>query len=106
MANMPITPQSNDPFCLKVLQAEEKLSRARRAIKKDAHPMTFSLGRAVGELVGILGIPPKFFECGKTFRSFSPRKSPDSEYSQGCGLSVKIISSTMPKVAGEEATGR
>ena len=75
---MPITSLSNDPFCLKVLQAEEKLSRARSAIKKDAHPMTFSLGRAVGDLLGILGIPPKLFECGKTFRPLSPRRNSDS----------------------------
>lgn len=83
MANMPITPQSNDPFGLKVLQAEEKLSYARSVFKKEAHPMTYSLGRAVGDLVGILRIPPKLFECGKTFRPLSPRTSSDSEIFTG-----------------------
>ena len=77
MANMPITPQSNDLFSLEVLQAEEKLSYARSVFKKEVHPMTYSLGRAVGDFVGILGIPPKLFECGKTFRPLSPRRRSD-----------------------------
>ena len=83
MANMPTTPQSSDPFGLKVLQAKEKLSHARSIFKKEAHPMTYSLGRAVGDLVGILDIPPKLFECGKTFRPLSPRRSSDSEIFTG-----------------------
>ena len=62
--NMPATPDSEDPFCFKVLQVQEKLSYARHVIKKEAPPMTYSLGRAVGEMVGILRIPPKHFESG------------------------------------------
>ena len=61
---MPATPNSEDPFHFKVLQANEKLSYARHAIKKEAHPMTYSLGKAVGILVGLLRIPPKQFESG------------------------------------------
>ena len=75
MANMPITSQSNDPFFLEVLQAEEKLSSARRVIKRETHHMTYSLGRAVGDLVRILGISPTHFESGETFRPLSFRGS-------------------------------
>lgn len=64
LVNMPTTPGSDDPFFLKVLQSHERLLHARRAIKKEVLPMTYSLGRAVGELVGILCIPPKYFESG------------------------------------------
>ena len=62
--DMPATPDSEDPFCFKVLQAQEKLSYARHAIKKEAPPMTYSMGKAVEEMVGILRIPPKQFESG------------------------------------------
>lgn len=75
---MPVTTFCDDPFGFKVLQAEDKLSHARGAIKKEAHPMTYSLGRAVGNLVAVLGFPPKHFECGKSFRSLSPQRCSDT----------------------------
>ena len=65
-AMMPTTANEDDPFRFDLLQANEALSYARYAIKKTAHPMTYSLGRAVGQLVGILGIPPEHFESGTT----------------------------------------
>ncbi|CAD6589678.1 MAG: hypothetical protein ASARMPRED_004166 [Alectoria sarmentosa] len=64
LANIPTTPNSDDPFNLRVLRATEKLSHARCAIRKEVLPMTYSLGRAVGELVAKLCIPPKHFQSG------------------------------------------
>ena len=54
----------DDPFRFQVLQSHERLSYARSAIKKDVLPMTYSLGKAVGQLVGTLCVPPKHFENG------------------------------------------
>lgn len=48
LANMPATPDDNDPFRFAVLQAHKTLSLARHAIRKELLPMTYSLGRAVG----------------------------------------------------------
>lgn len=67
LSKMPTTPNDKDPFKFKVLQAHKALSRARHEIMKDVLPMTYSLGRAVGQLVEILCVPPKLFESG-TFR--------------------------------------
>ena len=64
LSGLPKTPDDNDPFKFKVLQAHKTLSYARSAIKKDVLPMTYSLGIAVGQLVGILCVPPKNFETG------------------------------------------
>ena len=64
LSRVPTTPSDDDPFKLKVLQAHKTLSYARSAIKKDVLPMTYSLGIAVGQLVGILCVPPKNFETG------------------------------------------
>lgn len=79
LVNMPTTPDSNDPFCFEVLQGQETLSHARRAIKREALPMTFSLGRAVRELVGNMCIPAKHFESGNIFAFLSPRRNSDPE---------------------------
>lgn len=64
LANIPTTPNSDDPFSLRVLRATEKLSHARCTIRREVLPMTYSLGRAVGELVANLCIPPKHFHSG------------------------------------------
>ena len=61
-SHMPTMPDDDDPFRFKILQAHEKLPHARHAMKKTSLPMTYSLGRAVGQLVGILSIPPQHFE--------------------------------------------
>ena len=66
LSNMPTTPNDEDPFKLKVLQAHKALSYSRNAIMKDLPPMTYSLGKAVGQLVGILCVPPKHFENGRS----------------------------------------
>ncbi|KAL9069090.1 MAG: hypothetical protein Q9161_005737 [Pseudevernia consocians] len=62
------TAQSQGTYCevlgIRGIQEPEKLSYARHVMKKEAPPMTYSLGRAVGEMVGILRIPPKHFESG------------------------------------------
>ena len=64
LANIPTTSDGDDPFHLRVLRSVEILSHARRAIQKEAFPMTYSLGKAVGALVYALGIQPKHFESG------------------------------------------
>ena len=64
LSSTPTTANDEDPFKFKILQAHKALSYARSAIKKDVHPMTYSLGLAVGQMVGILCIPPKSFESG------------------------------------------
>ena len=64
LSNMPTTPDDDDPFKFKALQANETLSHARRAIKNKVSPMTYGLGRAIGQLIGILQIPPEHFETG------------------------------------------
>ena len=64
LSHMPKTPDDDDPFRFKILQAHEKLSHARRALKETSLPMTYSLGKAVGQLVGILCISPQHFETG------------------------------------------
>ena len=64
LSSMPTTPDEEDPFKLKILQAHKTLSYARSAIKKDVLPMTYSLGIAVGQLVGMLCVPPRHFENG------------------------------------------
>ena len=64
MDNIPSTPESDDPFLFKLLQRHNKLSNARRAIKGNIIPMTFCLGKAVGELVGRMYIPPKHYQTG------------------------------------------
>lgn len=64
LTKMPTTPNDKDPFKFAVLQAHQTLSRARRELMKYILPMTYSLGKAVGELVGILGVTPKHFESG------------------------------------------
>lgn len=64
LSHMPTIPSDEDPFKFKVLQAHKALSRARDEILKDLVPMTYSLGRAVGQLVEILCVPPKQFESG------------------------------------------
>lgn len=64
LSNTPRAPDNQDPFCFEVLEAHERLSHARRAIKQQILPMTHSLGRAIGEMVGNLCIPPKHFESG------------------------------------------
>ena len=61
---MSTTPETDDPFFFKVLQQHDKLSNARRAMKGKTVPMTFCLGKAVGELVGLMSIPPKHFQTG------------------------------------------
>ena len=70
MFSMPTTPNDEDPFKFKILQAHKTLSYARSAIKKDVHPMTYSLGIAVGQLVGILCVPPKNFETGMCYNTY------------------------------------
>ena len=64
LSSTPTTPNDEDPFKFKILQAHRTLLYARRAIIKDVHPMTYSLGIAVGQLVGILSVPPNNFETG------------------------------------------
>ena len=61
---MPTTPESDDPFSFKVLQRHEKLSNGRLAIKRQTVPMTFCQGKAVGELVALMCIPPKHYQTG------------------------------------------
>ena len=65
LSHMPTMPDDDDPFRFRILQAHEKLSHARHAIKKTLLPMTYSLGRAVGQMMGILCIPPQHFESGR-----------------------------------------
>ena len=64
LSSMPTTPYDEDPFKFKILQAHKTLSYARSTIKKNVQPMTYSLGIAVGRLVGILYVPRKNFETG------------------------------------------
>ena len=64
LSHLPTIPDDDDPFRIKVLQAHGRLSKARGAIKRAVPPMTYSLGSAVGRLVGILGIPPQHFQSG------------------------------------------
>ena len=64
LSSLPRTLDDEDPFKMKILQAHKTLSHARSAIKKDVLPMTYSLGIAVGQLVGVLCVPPKNFETG------------------------------------------
>lgn len=64
LSNMPRTADHQDPFCFETLKAHKTLSHARRAIKQQVLPMTHALGRAIGELVGQLCTPPKYFESG------------------------------------------
>ena len=68
-AAMPTMADDDDPFRFELLQAHKTLSYARYAIKKTALPMTYSLGRAIGQLVGVLGIPPTYFTSGMPYNS-------------------------------------
>ena len=74
LSSMPTTPNDEDPFKFKILQAHETLSYARSAIKKDVQPMTYSLGIAVGQLVAILCVPPNNFETGTCWSTY-PRQA-------------------------------
>ena len=65
LSAMPSTPDDLDPFRFQLLQANEKLSSARYAMRKEVPPITYALGMAVGQLVGNLRIPPKLFETGR-----------------------------------------
>ena len=65
LSSLSTAANDEDPFKFKILQVHKTLSYARSMIKKEVPPMTYSLGIAVGKLVGNLCVPRKHFENGK-----------------------------------------
>ena len=104
-AAMPTTAGDEDPFRFELLQANETLSHARYAIKKTALPMTYSLGRAVGQLVGVLGIPSTHFESGVLHDSCICTILLTLGCTQAYGRLSKIINSIMLKVVKKGSLG-